>query len=86
MLPRMLKLDGNQWYNVHTELAPDGVESGDQLYVTVRSPTENLYFGNVEPIKFSPYIKRDVDESVVTEEGLDLWVHGPATLQVEYAP
>ena len=76
------------WHNIHdnTYLSSQGVEHGDQLLVTVLTAVERLHFGDTEPTTESGYVRIEQDDSVVTQEGVDCWVLGPATLQVEYAP
>lgn len=77
---------GQGWQNVHTAMASQGVESGDQLLITVLTTVERLHFGDTEPTSDSGYVRVEQDDSVVTQEGVDCWVLGPAELQVEYAP
>jgi hypothetical protein len=76
------------WTNIHQNayLVSQGVEPGDQLTVTVLTPVERIHFGDSEPTKDSGYVRVEQDDSVITQEGVDCWVLGPATLQVEYAP
>lgn len=76
------------WHNIHSNdyLISQGVEHGDQLQVTVLTCVERLHFGDLQPDGDSGYIRVNRDDSVITQEGVDCWVLGPATLQVEYAP
>lgn len=81
-----IKLDTG-WKNVHTAMASQGVEAGDQLLITVLTAVERLHFGNAMPSSDTVgYVRIKQDDSVVTQEGVDCWVLGPAELQVEYAP
>jgi len=78
---------GQGWQNVHTAMASQGVESGDQLLITVLTTVERLHFGDEIPTNDETgYVRIKQDDSVVTQEGVDCWVLGPAELQVEYAP
>ena len=76
------------WHNIHSNayLASQGIEPGDQLLVTVLTAVERLHFGDLDPTSDSGYVRVEQDESIITQEGVDCWVLGPATLQVEYAP
>lgn len=76
------------WHNIHadTYLVSQGVEYGDQLLITVLTTVERLHFGDNEPTANSGYVRVEQDDSIVTQEGVDCWVLGPAELQVEYAP
>ena len=82
-----IKIEGG-WHNIHnnTYLTSQGVESGDQLLVTVLTTVERLHFGDTQPAANSGYVRIEQDDSIITQEGVDCWVLGPATLQVEYAP
>jgi len=77
------------WHNIHANdyLISQGVEHGDQLQVTVLTSVERLHFGDTEPSGDEyGYVRVNQDDSVITKEGLDCWVLGPASLYVEYAP
>lgn len=77
------------WHNIHanTYLVGQGVEAGDQLSITVLTEVERLHFGDSMPAGDNyGYIRIKQDDIVVTKEGVDCWVLGPAELQVEYAP
>ena len=75
------------WQNVHTALASQGVAPGDQLAITVLTAVERLHFGDTQPADSDAgYVRIKQDDIVVTKEGVDCWVLGPAELQVEYAP
>lgn len=78
---------GHGWQNVHTAMASQGVESGDQLLITVLTAVERLHFGDAQPTdNDAGYVRIRQDDIIVTKEGVDCWVLGPAELQVEYAP
>ena len=84
----VVNITGNEWNNVHLNsyLVSEGVEQGDQLMITVRNSTNRFHFGDAQPTDESGYVRVESDDSIITREGVDCWVLGPATLQVRYAP
>lgn len=85
----VIKIEGESWHNIHANayLIGQGVEPGDQLSITVLTAVERFHFGDVMPSEDDVgYVRIKQDDIVVTQEGVDCWVLGPAELQVEYAP
>ena len=83
-----IDIQPSQWVNVHAipALTAAGLESGDQLLISVLGGGIRYHFGDTEPTGQYGFNR---DKEFITLDGTDCWVIAigrPATIQVEYAP